>query len=82
MYKKLIQIAQKYVGVSAPIFIDAVLADANLSKTNLSYKDLEILATSAVKKLNSYGLDSVFYAEPVRKAILSLQDNDLRTDKK
>jgi len=72
MYEKRIKIGQKYVGISASIFIDAVLNDANINKKDITDKDLEAIAKSAVKKLNSYGLDANVYSEPVQKDILNL----------
>lgn len=73
MYEQLILIAQKYVGVSAQVFLDAILADTHLDKARISPQDLGAITESAVKKLNSYGLDPHAYSGPLRRDILSLQ---------
>lgn len=73
LYEQLLLIAQKYVGVSAPVFVDALLADVHIDKTRIRPQDLEAIVQSAVKKLNSYGLDPRAYADPVRRDILSLR---------
>lgn len=75
MYEELLKIGKKYVGVSAPIFIDAVLAGANLDKNSITDKDLDAIAKVAVEKMRKYGLEEIAYGAPVKRDILALKKN-------
>jgi len=59
MYDKLIAVVREYVGVVAPVFVDACLKEAGVTdKENITAEDLDKIAQAAFVKTSKYTLQT------------------------